>query len=259
MCAQIRRNAFSRNIPYDHKLSRFVDGVSSHRFLSNPASQNTYLYQVEFVKDLSESKFNKPLSGLSILDWGCGKGHVSYLLRQMGANLTSCDYFAETAGDDDSTFGQEVPIIKATGIKVDKLTHSSELPYPNHSFDVLLSFGVLEHVPNDIASLKEIHRVLRPGGILFCFNLPYVLSWTQRVMHAAGNEYHDRLYSKNLTRELLNSTSFKTLEIWHRQLFPKNRWRYPFYRRFESLDQALVRYTPLRYFATNIEFAAIAT
>jgi hypothetical protein len=41
-------------------------------------------------------------------------------------------------------------------------------------------------------------------------------------------------------------------------LFPKNRVRYPFYRGFEAADQFLVRYTPLKYFATNIEFVALA-
>ncbi len=55
---------------------------------------------------------------------------------------------------------------------------------------------------------------------------------------------------------MLANTGFTLLDIWHRQLLPKNTVRYPNYRAFERLDQMLVNFTPLRYFATNIEFVA---
>jgi hypothetical protein len=56
---------------------------------------------------------------------------------------------------------------------------------------------------------------------------------------------------------MLARAGFHVLDIWHRQLFLKNSVRYPFYRFFEALDQGLVQYTPLKYFATNIEFVAM--
>jgi hypothetical protein len=46
------------------------------------------------------------------------------------------------------------------------------------------------------------------------------------------------------------------MDIWHRQLFPKISIRYPKYGWFESADQFLAAYTPLKYLATNIEFVA---
>lgn len=45
-----------------------------------------------------------------------------------------------------------------------RLDISSMPSVPDQSFDVLISCDVLEHVPNDLAALREIHRVLRPGG-----------------------------------------------------------------------------------------------
>ena len=258
MCRAIRQDIFSKRIPYNVELARIVREDASHRFLVNPASQNTYLYQVEFVCELSQRLLNKPLADLSVLDWGCGKGHVTFLLKQRGANVRSCDYRAFGEQDEDSSFGQSVPIVRAAGISVDRLEDPVGLPYGDAGFDVVLSFGVLEHVQDDAGSLKEIRRVLRPGGLFFCFNLPYFLSWTQKVMRCSGDDYHDRLYRKSSTQQLLLNSGFRVIDMWHRQLLPKNRVSYPYYRAFEALDQFLARHTPLKYLATNIEFVAFA-
>lgn len=256
-CAHLRRVSFSRRIPYNERLRELVRNVDSHRFLENPASQNTYLYQVEFVEAFSEHYFRRPLPELSILDWGCGKGHFSFLLRERGARPVSCDYRSVEGPDEDSSFGQETPILRSAGIAVDCLQDPIRLPYGDGTFDVALSFGVLEHVQNDLESLRELRRVLRPAAILFCFNLPYVCSWTQWAARRRGDFYHDNLYTRAQASRLLCRAGFLPLDIWHRQLFPKNSVRYPFYRAFEAFDQFLVRFTPLKYFATNIEFVAL--
>jgi SAM-dependent methyltransferase len=258
MIEKIRKRSFAKRIPYSIELKTLVQHEPSHSFLVNPASQNIYLYQIEFVGMFAEHHFRKIFADLDILDWGCGKGHVTFFLRKHGARPVSCDYFSGDEADDDSTFGQNTPIIQNTGIIVDRLNDSIKLPYGDSKFDVLLSVGVLEHVQNDSESLREIHRVLRPDGLFFCFNLPYVLSWTQRFMHMRGDFYHDRLYSKGRVKRLLGDADFGLLDIWHRQLFPKNTVRYPAYRMFESIDQFLSRATWFKYLATNIEFVASA-
>jgi ubiquinone/menaquinone biosynthesis C-methylase UbiE len=131
------------------------------------------------------------------------------------------------------------------------------MPYDDATFDVLLSFGVLEHVPNDRASLCEIARVLKPGGLFFCFFLPTELSWTQKVARWRGNGYHDRLYSEGIVRKMLTGTGLELMDLWYRQLLPKNTVRYPSFRFFEKMDQLATEYTPLRYFATHVEFVSV--
>ena len=187
------------------------------------------------------------------MDWGCGKGHVAYLLNKLGARSICCDIQSDSS---DSRFGQETPILDKNSIFVEPLSHEYELPFEKESMDVVLSFGVLEHVPNDFESLKEINRILKPTGLFFCFNLPYVFSWTQNLSHIMSNPYHNRLYSKSHVCELLKKTGFDLLDLWHRQLLPKNSIRYPRYQFFESLDQFITEYTPFRYIASNIEFVA---
>jgi SAM-dependent methyltransferase len=248
----LRTEIFSRDWPLDEEITETASTIPSHHFLKNPAGQYLYVYLTRFVKALSERHFQRPFSDVSVLDWGCGKGHVSKLVRELGPrHLESCDILSER---DDSSFGQEIPLIKRFGIQVRPLEHEYILPYDDKAFDVLLSVGVLEHVPDDRASLAEITRVLKPGGLFFCFFLPTDLSWTQKLAHWRGNYYHDRFYSERLVREMLGSAGLELLDVWYRQLLPKNSVHYPKFRMFEKLDQFVTENTPLRYFATNIEF-----
>jgi SAM-dependent methyltransferase len=253
----LRTEIFSKSWPLDEEISVTAATLPSHSFLANPSGQYSYVYLTRFVKVLSEKHFSRPFGELSVLDWGCGKGHVSKLLRDLGPkSLDSCDLLAQR---DDSAFGQEVPIIREFGIQVKPLEHEYVLPYETEAFDILLSVGVLEHVANEQASLAEITRVLKPGGLFFCFFLPTKYSWTQQVSRWTGDNYHDRLYTEGRVTEILEPTGLKPLDIWYRQLLPKNSPHYPNFRLFERIDQFVTENTPLRHFATNVEFVSVKT
>lgn len=246
-------HSFKNDIPYDNDLANLLKDFPSHSFLNNPTGQNVYNYLIYYLLDFSEQYFKKSRKDLKILDWGCGKGHVSYLLKKANASVMSCDVLIDSS---DSSFGQQIPIIEKSGISVDPLEPGFILPYEDNSFDVVLSFGVLEHVPDDLNSLKEINRILKPNGLIFVFNLPYIYSWTQKIARMRGNFYHDRLYSKSLVKILTNESGFEIVDIWFRQLFPKNNIKYPNYRLFEHIDQFLTEHSVFKYFATSLEFVA---
>jgi len=248
----LRAEVFSRSWPLDEDIRKIAEIVPSHSFLANPSGQYSYIYLTHFVKELSEKHFGRPFHDLTILDWGCGKGHVSKLIRDLGPKqLESCDI---VSGESDSTFGQEVPIIRTCNIPVQPLEHEYLLPYESQKFDVLLSVGVLEHVSNERASLAEIWRVLKPNGLFYCFFLPTRFSWTQQVSRWRGDDYHDRLYTEKHIREMLSGAGLEPLDMWYRQLLPKNSVHYPWFRFFEKLDLFITGKTPLRYLATNVEF-----
>lgn len=61
---------------------------------------------------------------------------------------------------------------------------ASPLPFPDGAFDVVSLFEVLEHVDDDRALLHEIHRVLKPGGLLFlsCPMNPAYWTYYDRVI-----------------------------------------------------------------------------
>ena len=254
--SMLRNQAFSASYQLPDELINVAKLESSHYFLTNPTALICYLYLVDYVDRIVKVKFSEKQK-IRILDWGCGKGHISYLLKNVLKNVdvTSCDVSEESAKDD-STFGQKTPIIETFQIEVIPLLHEYILPFEDESFDIVLSIGVLEHVPSDAESLKEINRVLTSGGLFFCAFLPYTYSWTQKIAHMMGNNYHDRLYDWGIVKSLLSDSHFKLLDKWHRSFFPKNNFQFPMYRKFESLDQFICENTPLKHLATNIEFVA---
>jgi SAM-dependent methyltransferase len=83
-------------------------------------------------------------------------------------------------------------------------TDITELSFPNSCFDVLLCVHVLEHIPNDIEAIKELFRVLKPGGWAIVhvpidkkrkttFEDSQIVSSAQREI-AFGQHDHVRLY-----------------------------------------------------------------
>lgn len=251
--AATRRQAFASRPPLDEALLAIGRSLRSHAFLANPASNYGYAYLAAYVSQLAQKHFGQPLVALRVLDWGVGKGHFSHLLRAHGAKAVACDLLTTAA---DSSFGQATPILERDQIPVVPLTHPSRLPFDDASFDIVLSVGVLEHVADDAASMREIARVLSPGGLFVCFNLPYVLSWTQRLSHLLGNRYHDRLYSRRRVHELAAIGGLRVVDLWHRQLLPKNSFTPPAYRAVEAVDLWLTERTLLGRIATSLEFVA---
>ena len=233
----------------DAYLADVTSRYPTHGFLGGN-TQLIYQRQIRFLVDSARSLLNKAPGDAHVLDWGCGKGHISYLLLRAGFQATACDV---TAQADDSAFGQVTPIIADQGIEVVPLVDKVALPFADARFDVVLSMGVLEHVADHAASLRELRRVVKPDGLCMVFFLPYTLSWTQRLAHARGDRYHDHLYSRARVTRLAAAAHFRVLRIAHGQHFPKNSVPLRAASVLEPLGRWLCRHTPLRFLATNLE------
>lgn len=248
------RPILSAPIERDHFLSETAQGRPSHQFLAGSA-QAMYARQVAFLAAILRDYAQVPADQIRILDWGCGKGHITYLLQGRGFDVTSCDVVSTS---NDSAFGQEVPIVHRKNIRIVPLEHESQLPFEDQSFDCVVSFGVLEHVPSDAASLREIRRILKPGGLFFVTMLPYFLSWTQAVARRRGINYHDRLYRHRQLRDLAAGSHFQVAAAFHAQLFPKNSVPIAIDPLMEPVDRFLCQWTPLKYLATNLEAVLVS-
>jgi SAM-dependent methyltransferase len=253
---KLRIDYFGKYFPYDEELAGIIeeqtpDIKKSHSFLVNPLSQNFHIYLVEYFLAFARKWLGK--NCFSVLDWGCGKCQVSYLLQKKNIEVVSCDVAGSKYGD--SAFSQETPIANYANIKVIPLEHEYILPFPDKSFDIVLSFGVLEHVPNDKQSLTEINRILKSNGLFFCFFLPCKYSWRNKIIYMNGNRYHDHFYNRNIIKKLLNETRFSLIDMWYRDMLPlKSKVRG--FLKMERCDNWFCRNTFLKYFASNIEFVA---
>jgi SAM-dependent methyltransferase len=243
--AQLERiafsNAFSLPAP-DSYLTDIASRFPSHSFLGGAAQLmyqrtiSTFIRQAETLGSQKEGAW---------LDWGCGKGHISYLLLKDGISPICCDV---TVDAEDSAFGQKTPILDEISAKLVPLEDEIILPFDDISMDVIFSIGVLEHVKDDKGSLKEVLRILKPGGLFMVSMLPSFWSPGQRLAHAKGNFYHDRLYRRYSTFQMVRQAGFQVLYARKEQIFPKN--SVPRFRFVEILDFLLCR-TPIGMLSTN--------
>lgn len=115
-----------------------------------------------------------------LLDLGTGSGHIANEFAQQAKRVVSVDITDERQVSD----GYEFVLVSDT-----------KLPFPDASFDIVVSNHVVEHIPDQSGHLSELMRVLRPGGVAYLatpnklwlrdphYRLPFI-SWLPRQASA---------------------------------------------------------------------------
>ena len=127
-----------------------------------------------------------------ILDVGCGTGANLEMLKQFGA--------AEGVDVSDDA----LEFCKAKGLNVHKGLAES-LPFADETFDVVTALDVVEHLDDDIAGLKEMHRVLKKDGKTLIFVPAFM--WLWGVQDDISN--HRIRYTKKQIVERLRKAGFE--------------------------------------------------
>lgn len=91
------------------------------------------------------------------------------------------------------------------GVKPDFLWDGNTMPFDDNRFDVVISTEVLEHVPDAEKYLKEVKRVLKPGGIFF-FTVPFLMS-----LHEIPHDYYR--YTPFALERIFKKAGFEKIEI----------------------------------------------
>jgi len=128
--------------------------------------------------------------GARLLDLGCGAGrhmHAVYYgarCHVVGVDLNLDDLIRARDG-----FGA-LPDMELQSGRAFSLARGSALalPFADASFDRIICSEVLEHIPDYEAALRELKRVLKPGGIL-AVSVPR--AWPERICWALSDEYHN--------------------------------------------------------------------
>ena len=146
-----------------------------------------------------------PVSGYSgtVLDYGCGPGHdlVGFAVYSKPQRLIGMDVSASSlaeAADRLAVHGAPVEFVNVAG--------RSALPLETASVDHIHSSGVLHHVENPVAILKELRRVLKPGGTMNVMVYNYDSIWLHLYV-AYVKQIQEGLYAGESIREAFRHTT----------------------------------------------------
>lgn len=157
--------------------------------------------------------------GAEILDWGAGNGHFSYFLVDAGYRTVGYSLYP---GEVSAPLGES-----DFRLVVGDPSNPVGLPFADGSFDAVASVGVLEHVREtggeEVASLREIRRLLRPGGHFICYHLPNRYSWVDAVARLVpGAIHHVYRFTRGDIRALVRSADLELLGAGSYALLPRN-------------------------------------
>ncbi len=100
-------------------------------------------------------------AGLTVADAACGTGYGSRHLRAAGAARVDGFDLSEEA------IAEARRLHAGDGVRFET-ADATRLPCPDGTYDLFVSFETIEHVPDDVALVREARRVLKPGGTFVC-------------------------------------------------------------------------------------------
>jgi len=149
----------------DHKTVLRANREYYNVVAADYRKNESYAYSKEIIKDVTELLFfcvDSAPSNKSFLDFGCGSGFLTEIVfkRHIFRNVTGIDISPEQVRLFNKKFTNDnfkaiVSDIADTGLK-------------SNSFDAAGCYSVLHHIYDYKATINEITRVLKPGGIFYC-------------------------------------------------------------------------------------------
>jgi 2-polyprenyl-3-methyl-5-hydroxy-6-metoxy-1,4-benzoquinol methylase len=153
---------------------------TAERATAHAASDNPVFMRQLFAYEQAA----KEIQG-TVLEIGCGEGYGIKLIAPHSDRYIAIDKFKPLNPDN----FKRVEFIQ---MEVPRLTGLQD-----NFFDVVICFQLIEHIKDDKTLLKEIHRVLKPGGKL-------LLTTPNKTMSLTRNPYHMREYTTSEFRNLIS-------------------------------------------------------
>ncbi len=160
------------------------------------------LWEYRIGKDLLAAYAGRlgPLAGKLVLDVGCGLGGKTVAYAEAGARLVGVD-IAE------KNISQCAAFASARGVKVEFSAGDAEqMPFLDATFDLVIANDSLEHFRNPGGALRELGRVIKPGGSIFLFFTPWRSPLGSHLYDYIRTPWCHLMFPEWLIRELLVKT-----------------------------------------------------
>jgi len=164
-----------------------------------------YTFTPELQKAILD---NVPPRG-RILEVGCGGGHAAAKLASFGYNVTAVDFSSVAVSLAKKNYGQTVKFA---------LGDACHLNFPASYFDAVISVELVEHLQNVDQHLKEVQKVLKPGGC-YIFKTPNLIFHNLYYWRDGKIKlFHPSVMSTKEVKKLLHKHNFSVVFVKHKTL-----------------------------------------
>jgi len=188
----------------------------------NTKQTRSNLYLLRTLQIIEKVKTLYPSNNLRILDLGCGYGYNTRILSCLfpESKITGVDY-----GNDCK---KAWDLIQKKGLKIKFINSDArKLPFNNNSFDIVISWGLLEHIGEEKINkitykekqleeekcVREVHRVLKPNGYFMLNYLPNKFSYIEFITNHFETYSHPKKFTKKEIYSLLKKNDFQLIDI----------------------------------------------
>lgn len=182
---------FARRIPTAAELEAHYGSYGRNDYLS-PITVKRYHEILDFLGPYRQTN--------RLIDVGCGIGHFAAVAATRGWEVHGTEYTDEA-----------IAICESKGISMQKGV-LDPANYPSGSFDVIVSFEVIEHINNPNQEMESFRAILRPGGAVY-ITTPNFNSYSRRRLGPDWNviEYPEHLsyYTAASLNRLMKSHGFR--------------------------------------------------
>jgi SAM-dependent methyltransferase len=168
--------------------------------------------------------------GDRLLDLGCGFGRHAYEALRRGAVVVALDAGADEVARVRDTFGAMIEageLVEGSSSYGSVQGDALRLPFADGTFDRVIASEVLEHIPDDVAAMTELARVLRPGGTMAvtvprCG--PELVNWILSDAYHDVPGGHVRIYRRSTLERRLSSTGLVPVDSHHAHALHSPYW-----------------------------------
>ena len=181
---------------------RIKEGYSQRKSVDASIIQESRLHAAKAQIGLIK-KYKK---GTSLLDRGCAEGFFLYNASKAGYATKGVELSQDAAEYAQKEFGLDV-----------EAGRFEESRFAGNCFDVVTLWQVLEHLPYPLTTLKEVYRILKPGGLVVV-STPDIRSITARIFRKRWwniTRLHINQFTTKMLKAILENAGFKNISSVH--------------------------------------------